>query len=112
MTSSMENTLSSLTPMFVEFKKCKYRDKPLSDYPFIVGGQICVDQDFRGQGLVSRLYHKTRDILYPAYRLCVTEIAERNQRSLKAHQNMGFEVIYNYPGQNELWHIVVWDMHK
>jgi hypothetical protein len=112
MTPFMENTVPALVPMFAEFKKCRYMDKPLTDYSFIVGGQVCVDQDFRGQQLLRRLYNGIRDLTQPAYRLCVTEIADRNQVSLKAHQKMGFEVIYNYEDENGLWHIVAWDMLK
>ena len=112
MTSSMQDELQSLKPMFNEFKKCSYRNKPLTEYTFMVGGQVCVEKDFRGQGLLSKLYHETRNHVQSNYQLCVTEISQRNLKSLMAHQKMGFEVIRTYPGEKELWDIVAWDMHR
>ncbi|MFZ6008945.1 MAG: GNAT family N-acetyltransferase [Bacteroidota bacterium] len=110
MTSVMQNELSSLAPMFEEFKKCHYRGRPLADYHFIVGGQVCVDKDFRGQGLLSRLYRGTAERVSSQYQLCVTEISQRNSKSLAAHLKMGFEVIRTYDDKSELWDIVAWNM--
>jgi len=110
MTSLMKDHIPSLTPMFEQFALCIYEGQPLISYPFVVGGQVCVAEDFRGMGVVSGLYHALADHVKDKYRLCVTEIAQRNPRSLKAHQKMGFKVINTYPAQNEVWDVVAWDM--
>jgi ribosomal protein S18 acetylase RimI-like enzyme len=110
MSASMRNEMPSLVPMFQEFERCKYRDRPIASYRFMVGGQVCVDKDFRGHGLLSRLYHETRDRLPSGYELCVTEVSARNSRALKAHQKMGFEVVSTYHDGTELWKVVVWDL--
>ena len=107
---SMKDEMPSLVPMFTEFGRSKYKGKPLSAYSFIVGGQVCVAKDFRGQGLLRRLYHETRDRLSSDYQLCVTEVAARNSVGLKAHQKMGFEVVSTYHDEKELWKVVVWDL--
>ena len=112
MSVSMKNEMPSLIPMFTEFERSKYKGKPLSTYSFIVGGQVCVDKDFRGQGLLSRLYHETRDRLPSGYQLCVTEVSVRNSISLKAHQKMGFEVVSTYHDGKELWKVVVWELES
>ncbi|WP_142527777.1 GNAT family N-acetyltransferase [Pedobacter westerhofensis] len=112
MTSDMKNELPSLIPMFEEFEKWKYNGKPLMDYQFVIGGQVCVDKEFRGQGLISRLYQQTRDSVPGNYQLCVTEISVRNLTSLKAHQRMGFEIIGTYYDGIENWNLVVWDWHR
>jgi GNAT superfamily N-acetyltransferase len=112
MTSSMQDELESLTPMFNEFKKSSYKSKLLTEYQFMVGGQVCVDKAFRGQGLLSKLYHETRNQVQSNYQLCITEIAQRNLKSLLAHQKMGFEVIRSYRDEKELWDIVAWDMRS
>lgn len=109
---SMKNAMPSLVPMFAEFERCEYRGKPLSAYNFMVGGQVCVDKDFRGQGLLRQLYHETRDRLPPEYQLCVTEVSARNSRALKAHREMGFEVVSTYHDGKELWKVVVWDLES
>lgn len=112
MTPTMESVLPSLEPMFAEFRNWSYRGKPLMDYQFVVGGQVCVDEAFRGRGLIRELYGKTRDLVGPGYELCVTEISTRNVKSLKAHQNMGFEVLGVYNDGTENWNLVVWDFLK
>lgn len=108
MTGFMENVLPSLIPMFEEFKKWDYEGKPLMDYQFIVGGQVCVDEDFRGRGLIGELYRKTRDTVGKDYELCITEISVRNVNSLKAHERIGFEVLGVYNDGVETWNLVIW----
>jgi GNAT superfamily N-acetyltransferase len=110
MTSAMKRQLPVLTPMFNEFEKCIYKGRPLKDHPFMVGGQVCVDADFRGKGLMSKLYHETAKRLPAGYELCVTEIATRNTKSLNAHLKMGFDILTSYSDGKELWNIVVWNL--
>ncbi|SDD25507.1 FR47-like protein [Mucilaginibacter pineti] len=112
MTVSMEKELHSLEPMFQEFSKSLYQGKLLSSYNFFVGGQVCVDKNFRGLGLLSKLYHATAEAVSPRYQLCVTEVSVRNTNSLKAHQKMGFEVISTYHDGKELWNVIAWDIRK
>jgi len=112
MSLSMKNEMPSLAPMFAEFERSQYNGKPLSAYSFMVGGQVCVDEGFRGQGLLSRLYHETRNRLPSGYRLCVTEVSVRNDISLRAHLKMGFEVVSTYHDGKELWKVVVWDLES
>lgn len=110
MTATMADVLPSLTPMFEQFKQSTYLEKPLTEIPFIVGGQVCVDKAYRGQGLLKKLYHATKQSISPLYQLCVTEIARENTLSLKVHQNMGFQVIRSYTDGSTLWDIVAWSL--
>jgi RimJ/RimL family protein N-acetyltransferase len=107
---SMKDHLSSLAPIFAEFEKCVYGGSKLTDYRFVVGGQVCVDSNFRGMGLLSKLYNATKDNLPEGYELLVTEVSTRNTISLKAHLKMGFEVIHTYDDGIEVWDVIVWDM--
>jgi len=107
---TMRQSMPSLVPMFEEFERCEFRGNPLGAYRYMVGGQVCVDREFRGHGLLTRLYHATRDRLPVGYQLCVTEVAARNARGLRAHQKMGFEVVSTYHDGVELWKVVVWDL--
>src|SRR5262245_18254924 len=108
----LRTELPTLAPMFEEFDKCIYRGKPLSEYRFIVGGQVCVDRAYRGQGLLARLYGQLRAALSPHGELCVTRIASRNRVSVRAHEKMGFEVISRYSDAREEWVIVAWDFSR
>jgi hypothetical protein len=112
MTLSMQDALPSLRPMFEQFGRCRWRDRPLGDHRFIVGGQVCVDRDFRGQGLLARLYDQVRISLPDPCDLCVTEVATRNVVSLRAHLKMGFETISTYSDGREEWAIAAWDLAR
>jgi L-amino acid N-acyltransferase YncA len=90
---ALRNDIPSLVPMFDIFAETHYQGQLLEQYPFIVGGQVCVDNTCRGQGLLRKLYKKTSQSVPPQYQLCVTEVAVRNTISLNAHLKMGFEVI-------------------
>jgi hypothetical protein len=107
---SLQEELPALMPMFDQFSRSTYKGRPLADYRFVVGGQVCVDRCFRGQGLLQKLYCEIRRALAPGYDLCVTEIAIRNQVSIRAHEKLGFQAIATYTDSNEEWVIVVWDL--
>src|SRR5262245_35831834 len=109
---SLQGEVPSLAPMFEQFGRCAYRGKPLSEYRYIVGGQVCVDREYRGQRLMARLYGQLRASVWGAFDLCVTEVATRNIVSVEAHEKMGFEVISTYADDRETWVIVAWDLTK
>jgi len=111
MAPTMKNDLPSLAPMFAEFEKCVYKGIPSPNYHFAVGGQVCVDENFRGIGLLSKLYNAAKEHSPVGYQLIVTEVSRRNTISLKAHQKMGFEVIHTYNGE-ELWDVIAWDIRS
>lgn len=109
---AMKHEVPKLVPMFHEFEKSEYRGRPLETYKFVVGGQVCVDKDFRGQRLMSRLYNETKKRVPSEYEICVTEVAARNIISLKAHEKMGFEIVNTYDDGKELWKVVVWNLQS
>jgi len=109
MHGALRDEIPSLIPMFDIFAETYYQGRPLKQYPFFVGGQVCVDNACRGQGLLRKLYEKTGQSVPPQYQLCVTEVAARNTISLKAHLKMGFEIINTYEDANEQWQVIVWN---
>ncbi len=112
MIAAMQDKIPSLMTMFQQFQKCAYQDKLLSSYKYIVGGQVCVDAQFRGLGLLSKLYHETIKRVPSSYDLCITEISTRNVISLNAHLKMGFVILNTYADEKEQWNIVGWDLKK
>jgi hypothetical protein len=107
--TSMRNEIPRLVPMFDAFDGSQYKGRPLSSYKYVIGGQVCVDKDFRGYGLMSKLYDETRKRVMSEHQFCVTEVSERNVVSLKAHLKMGFQVINTYHDGKEPWQILLWD---
>jgi GNAT superfamily N-acetyltransferase len=110
--SALKEEVPSLLPMFEQFSRCVYRGRPLLSYRLIVGGQVCVDSGYRGQGLLARLYDQLRMSVGRDRDLCVTEIATRNRVSVRAHEKMGFEIISKYSDPSEEWVIVAWDLSR
>lgn len=108
MTPEMQDFLPSLRPMFEQFGCITWRGRALSARPYVVGGQVCVDASMRGRGLIQRLYAKTRDSVPAGIELCLTEIAERNTVSLRAHARIGFVEVGRYRAEGEDWVVVAW----
>jgi GNAT superfamily N-acetyltransferase len=98
-----------LEPMFALLDGLAYQGQPLASRRFYVMGQVCVDKAHRGKGLFDALYHQHREQLRLRYDLCVTEIATRNTRSLRAHARVGFETVHTYRDASDTWAVVLWD---
>lgn len=98
-----------LQPMFQLFSSIDYGDKKVSDYTYYVMGQVCVAESHRGLGVFDALYHKHKNLYSADYQVCITEIAERNTRSMRAHERVGFKTIHTFQDETELWNVVAWD---
>jgi GNAT superfamily N-acetyltransferase len=109
---SLRSELPTIAPMFDQFARSAYRGRSLSELSFFVGGQVCVDRAYRGRGLIGRLYEHVRRSAPAEYELCVTEIAIRNQVSVRAHKRIGFEEISKYSDGREEWVIVAWPLRR
>lgn len=110
MTAAARNLIPVLVPMFNMFERIDRNGKPVSAYPYIVVGQVCVDKDYRGQGVLDACYAAYRDYYKQHCDFAITEIAVRNTRSIKAHHRIGFTEAQRYTAPNgEEWSIVVWE---
>jgi len=69
-------------------------------------GQVCVDHAWRGVGVFDRLYAMHRECFADQFDWLVTEIAQRNPRSLNAHARIGFVEIDHYADQTDEWSVV------
>ena len=98
-----------LEPLFKHFDKLSWQERPLYDYQFYAMGQICVDKDYRGQGLFDMLYRKHREIYQGRFDFIITEISTSNYRSLNAHRRVGFKTIDTFRDAMDEWEVVVWD---
>ncbi len=108
-TQEVRKGLPFISDLFDEIDRISYRGTLLVGTDYVVVGQLCVDKDYRGQGLVDRLYACFRASLERHYRFGVTDIARANRRSLKAHQKVGFEVIHAIEYEGRTWDVVLWD---
>ena len=112
MPQSFRDRVPILQPMFTLLDTLHWRGQPLAGNPrWFVMGQVCVARDFRGMGVFDGLYHELRRACAPQFDFTVTEISQRNPRSLRAHRRVGFETLHVYrdPAADEMWEVVVWD---
>lgn len=100
---------ADLKIMIDNINHLEYNNEKLSAYNYYCMGQICVNKDYRGKGLVKLLYTHHKEIYSGNYQLLLTEISTSNIRSIKAHANIGFKNIHTYRDQLDEWNVVVWD---
>ena len=103
-----------LAPLFERLEELIWRGRPLKQGGWFVMGQVCVAEAYRGQGVFDGLYHHLADVCSPHFDFVVTEVAERNTRSLRAHERVGFETFHRYddPITGEHWHVIAWDFGR
>jgi len=102
-----------LQPMFAMLDGLSWRNRPLRDNPrWFAMGQICVAAGYRGLGIVDGLYATMKGAYGSQYDFTVTEVAERNTRSLRVHQRVGFEPLHSYadPSTGELWRVILLEL--
>jgi hypothetical protein len=87
----------------------EYKMKPLAQHSFYCMGQICIDKNYRGKGLVNALYQKHKELYSPEYDFILTEISPKNERSMNAHAKVGFQSIHRFHDAHGEWDIMVWD---
>jgi L-amino acid N-acyltransferase YncA len=110
MTVDSREDVPVLIPMFHQFDHLDLKGKKVSEYHYLVVGQVCVGKEYRGKGVFDQLYQKYKEVHSSAFDFVITEIATNNIRSLKAHQRIGFSEIHKFTDPIPMdWSIVVWD---
>ena len=72
----------------------------------IVMGQICIDKNYRKQGIFRNLYTTMRAQLLPPFSAIITEVDAKNDRSLNAHYAVGFEELGRYTAGGQEWVLI------
>ena len=99
-----------LEPLFDLFDKIEYKGKMISSFNYLVVGQTCIDKNYRGKGVLQKLYAAYKSRFQPDYTFAITEIATRNHRSLHAHEKIGFQTVHEYVAPDGVgWSIVLWE---
>jgi len=110
MTRNSKNDIPGLIPMFEAFDKIHFKKKLIAQYNYIVVGQVCIDKNYRGRGLLNNSYSEYKKIFKEKYDFAITEIAITNTRSINAHKRIGFFEIHRFTDNtNTEWSIVIWD---
>lgn len=110
MTAKSKDDIPVLKPMFQLFDSIQFHCKPVAAFNYIVVGQVCVDKDYRGQGILDNCYTAYKEAFGKKYDFAITEIAIKNSRSLNAHKRIGFVNACTYAAPDKVeWQVVIWD---
>lgn len=101
MSKIFRNDIPILIPMFDEIDTTSEGAKP-----YILMGQVCIDKHYRGKGIFRGLYAKMKEEFSGIYDSIITEIDEKNTRSVNAHKAIGFKTLKTYTSNNQDWEIV------
>jgi len=108
-TKAIRHAHPLLADLFDAIDRLHFNDTELVEANYVVVGQLCVGKEFRGQGLVKKIYNHFRDSLAGRYVYCITDVATTNLRSLQAHKQAGFQVINHTEYAGVGWEVVLWD---
>jgi hypothetical protein len=108
------NDVPELIALFDTIDDIDYDGQTLKDFKYVVMGQVCVGEGYRGMGFFDGMYQKLREELSAKFELCVTDISTNNTRSLKAHARVGFIPVKDFHDAtlDEVWRVVVWNWRK
>ncbi len=112
MPRSFASEVPILQPMFDLLDTLSWKGASLRDHGrWFVMGQICVAEGYRGMGVFDGMYQKMREHCRAEYDFVITEIAERNTRSIRAHERVGFKPLHSFSdaAAGEDWRVVVLD---
>jgi hypothetical protein len=98
--------------LFALLERSQWKNKPFHQYRFYEMGQVCVAKEYRGKGIFEMLYQQHKKSYSNKYDLLVTKISTKNNRSLKAHEKVGFETIVIERDDLDEWVVVVWDWNN
>ena len=102
MLSNFRNEIEVLIPMFERIDALL---PPNTSY--VIMGQVCVDKNYRKQGIFRGLYDFYRTKLQHEFDFLITEVAAINQRSMNAHESIGFKTIDTYEEDGINWNIML-----
>lgn len=97
------------------FPDISYRGKQLSTYNIAISGPVCIDRNYRGQGLFFNLYEKLSEFLLnerPELDLYVVLVSTQNERSINAHKKVGMEIVGTFSFNNNDFLIMVVPINK
>ncbi|NJB71208.1 ribosomal protein S18 acetylase RimI-like enzyme [Saonia flava] len=95
-------TLKVLEPMFKEIDRVFPKENK-----YISMGQICIEKNYRGQGVFRNLYKKMKENIFPEFDYIITGVDEKNTRSLNAHYATGFKDLSTISSGGQTWKIIV-----
>jgi len=74
---------------------------------YIVMGQICADKEYRNEGVFRKLYETMKRAVQLEFDCIITEVDNKNTRSLRAHYAVGFVGLNTYSSGGQKWNLIL-----
>ena len=95
------------------FPKLSFGNDPITTNNSFQYGPICIQKDYRGQGIINEIFETMRLVFVDKYPLSITFINNINVISKRAHTNkLGWEVIDTFEFNNNTYIALAFDMTK
>lgn len=108
MTKDFKDRIPVLFPMFEQIDQLSYKGNPLVETGYFIMGQVCIDKNYRGQGIFKNMYQAMCEQLKGKFDYMITEVSLRNARSLRAHEKVGFKTLLEYVSPDgEQWRLII-----
>ena len=104
-------------PMFAfmmeDLPNLEYLDQKLTVQNSYQYGPVCVDKEYRGSGVLEKIFDFARENMAKRFPILVTFINKINQRSFEAHtKKLKLEVIKEFTYNNNNYYELVYDTSK
>jgi hypothetical protein len=96
--------------MINRFAISQYKGKFITEYLIYLATPVCIDHKYRSQGVYLGLCKELEKYIPKQYELAVTFIADENKRSLKATQQLGFQIVDQFTENHRIFHTLVCPM--
>ncbi|WP_242927965.1 GNAT family N-acetyltransferase [Pontibacter vulgaris] len=99
--------------MVSRFPQLKYKNVEVTSENSFQYGPVCIAMDYRGKGLLNKLFETMRLELLKQYPLSITFINQVNKRSLNAHvHKLGWTVVDEFEFNNKNYYGLAFDMQE
>ncbi|MGL5112074.1 MAG: GNAT family acetyltransferase [Flavobacterium sp.] len=95
------------------FPQFKFKDFIFTTTNSFQYGPICIDKNFRGQGIILSLFDYMKIHMKPHYPLSLTFINKTNIPSFKAHtEKLSWKVIDEFQYNHNQYYVLAYDMKQ
>jgi hypothetical protein len=100
-----------LDGMLQSLEMLVFHGKPLSESSMFVYGPVCIDETYRGTGLLRMMFNRLATSLGDRFEVGVAFVADDNPRSLAAHlQGLAMERVARFTHDGKDYHTVVFPL--
>lgn len=102
-----------LAAMMQRFDGIDYRGRPLASSHVFIYGPVCIDQSYRGRGLLRGLYETLQREVVGRYDIGVAFVAHDNPHSLRVHvDGLGMAHVGEFDFSGKQYHILAFDVRS